>query len=56
MYANKISLFRKVFVALAAISSSQQAPDCISIGRSNPEDISKFYHPHESDCNKVSRR
>lgn len=41
-----------VFTAVTAIVSSQQAPDCVSLARSVPEDISKYYHPHENDCNK----
>lgn len=40
-------------LALIAASSAQdQAPDCVSIARETPEDISKYYHHHENDCNK----
>ncbi|KAG5679284.1 hypothetical protein PVAND_008863 [Polypedilum vanderplanki] len=47
----KLIVFIFAFAAIVAFVASQQAPDCVAIGKSTPEDISKYYHPHESDCN-----
>lgn len=41
-----------LLAAIIAVAFAQQAPDCVSIARQVPEDISKYYHRHESDCNK----
>ena len=40
-----------VLLVLAS-AYAQKAPDCISIAYNTPREISNYYHPHESDCNK----
>lgn len=47
-----LSFVKTVFAAVIAVVTSQQPPDCVSIAKETPEDISKYYYHHESDCNK----
>lgn len=44
--------FVSVFLAVMLMTSAQQAPDCVSIARQAPKDISNYYYPHERNCNK----
>lgn len=50
--ALSINIFPVCFAVIIAVALAQQAPDCVSLARQVPEDISKYYHPHENDCNK----
>lgn len=51
----KVNLFYILLVILVvviALTFAQQKPDCVSLARQVPEDISKYYYHHDSDCNK----
>ncbi|CRK95586.1 CLUMA_CG009046, isoform A [Clunio marinus] len=48
----KFLIIAVAFLAILVVVSSQQAPDCVSLARQVPEDISKYYFHHENDCNK----
>lgn len=44
-------IFSAFILAFTAVVMTQQAPDCVSLAREVPEEISNYYHPHETDCN-----
>lgn len=39
-------------VALVGNVLAAGEPDCAALANENPLKINRYYHPHESDCNK----